>query len=339
MRRLALLALLALLPLFARAFTPESGFWWTPTEPGSGIAIEIQDNYLFLAAYAYRPDGSATFYTSQGTLSGNARFVGELLTFRGGTCIGCPWTPNVTIPNQGTVEIIFQTERTGRLRWGGRDLPIERFLYYLKRPADPAAAPLEVTKLLGEWSMVLDFERNPEPGLSGFQGEVLVFDRVVFDNRLNAWVFDGCRADDSEIGACLPGSLDAAGTYDPRIRRHVIVVYDGRDSLNRDVCLYYELDVGTNQLRTLRLDGIGGVAVYLCEREDPLSRRFHPVRGFRTASRTFVQGGVGPSEAKAAPARPSRFELAAPPDAAGARDEGRQALRRALEARLARPEP
>lgn len=333
------LALLTLLPFSAQAFTPESGFWWTPTEPGSGIAIEIQDNYLFMAAYSYRPNGTATFYTAQGTLNGNARFVGELASFQGGTCIGCPFTSPTPAPGAGPVEILFDTERTGRLRWGGRELRIERFGFYLKRAGDPAGASPEVVKMLGEWSLVLDFERDPEPGLRGFQADILVFDRLLFDNQLNAWIFDGCRAEDSEVGACLPNSLEAAGTYDPRIRRHVILVYDGRDSLNRDVCLYYEVDAGTNHLRTLPLDGIGGVAVYLCDLEDPLNRRFHPVRGFRTASRTFVQGGIGPSEAKRGELlpRPARFSPNEEAAEAATASPERLRLIRALEARLERP--
>jgi hypothetical protein len=62
MRRLALLLIVGLLAVApARAFTPESGFWWAPNEPGSGIALEIQDNFVFLAAYTYDQDGFSTF--------------------------------------------------------------------------------------------------------------------------------------------------------------------------------------------------------------------------------------------------------------------------------------
>ena len=65
----------------ASAFTPENGTWWNPQEPGSGYLIEIQDNFLFLAVYNYHPDGRPMFYTSQGVMNGNARFVGSLSTF------------------------------------------------------------------------------------------------------------------------------------------------------------------------------------------------------------------------------------------------------------------
>jgi hypothetical protein len=55
-RRLAVLALLAL-GVFTRpaaAFFPEPGFYWNTGESGTGYAIELQDNFLFLATYSYR---------------------------------------------------------------------------------------------------------------------------------------------------------------------------------------------------------------------------------------------------------------------------------------------
>ncbi|HHL32719.1 MAG TPA: hypothetical protein ENJ41_09035, partial [Oceanospirillales bacterium] len=42
----------------AQAFTPESGFWWNPDESGSGYAIEIQDNFLFMTLYVYDEAGN-----------------------------------------------------------------------------------------------------------------------------------------------------------------------------------------------------------------------------------------------------------------------------------------
>ena len=54
-----------------KAFTPESGFWWNRNETGSGYAIEIQDNYLFVALYVYDQAGNPIWYTAGATLGGN----------------------------------------------------------------------------------------------------------------------------------------------------------------------------------------------------------------------------------------------------------------------------
>lgn len=305
MRRFALTVLLGLLAISpVRAFTPESGFWWAPNEPGSGIALEIQDNFVFMAAYTYDSEGFSTFFTAQGLLTGNARFTSQLDGFDDGQCVGCPWIAPIVIPNQaGPVDILFDTETDGRLRWGGREIPIERFGFYQKRPEDPQSVPVDVTKMLGEWSLVLDFMNHPNPDARGYYGDILIFDLFEFSAATNRWIYDGCRADDSLIGFCTDFALqnaDAAGYYDAMLDRQVMVVFDGFDALGRERCLYYELDAGTDALRTVLLDEIGGVTVYLCDLQNPLLLEFEPVRGFRSASRTFVQEGVGPASEKAA---------------------------------------
>jgi hypothetical protein len=112
----------------AQAFTPENGTWWNPNEPGRGFMLEIQDNFLFFAGYAYAQNGAPLWLTAQGTMSGNARFVGTLSTFSNGQCIGCAYRPpNTQIGAGGPVEIIFDTETTGRLTWGGQTITIERY--------------------------------------------------------------------------------------------------------------------------------------------------------------------------------------------------------------------
>ena len=94
------------------SFTPESGFYWNPAEPGSGIAIEIQDNILFLSGYVYDTQGRATWVTSAGALSGansDDRYSGTLDTFRNGQCIGCAYTANVYNGSAGPVSIVWSS--------------------------------------------------------------------------------------------------------------------------------------------------------------------------------------------------------------------------------------
>ena len=93
-----LLALTLLIASQAKAgFTPESGFWWNPDEPGSGYTIEIQDNYLFIITYVYDSVGNPTWYSAGATMGGNALFDSELDYTFNGTCIDCNYTQPTTV--------------------------------------------------------------------------------------------------------------------------------------------------------------------------------------------------------------------------------------------------
>ncbi len=272
----------------ASAFTPENGTWWNPQEPGSGYLIEIQDNFLFLAVYNYHPDGRPMFYTSQGVMNGNARFVGSLSTFSGGQCLGCAWRqPSVQLGAGGPVEIIFDTETAGRLTMGGRTTPIQRFDYYLTR----TEGDVKTEMMIGEWQVTIDFSANTSIGYP-FYGDVLVFQTV--DRAPSPDVFDGCRAANSVDGRCSQAAIrdhDASGFYQSSTREHFLVVNDDPNNF-----AYYVVKTGTYQF-----DGV----MKICPKSlsnpttqclQSSSYRAYPVRGHRTASRSFVQTGSGPNE-------------------------------------------
>jgi hypothetical protein len=320
---LLLAALLAAAP--ARAYTPESGVWWNPNEPGTGLLIEVQDNYIAVFAYVSDLAGNPTWFTSAGFLTGNALFEGQLDRFTGGQCIGCAWRQNTAHPGAGgPIRIAFNANDPTRatLTWGGRTLPIERFHFYLKRPEDQAALPgvrVELTKMLGEWQAVLDYSTHPTAPVR-YYGEIVILDRLTFDN--DGDYVDGCRAADSEIGFCRSVDIQnryAAVEYIAASDTHVLVV----DNSATTFAAYF-LRVGTN-------DFSGEVSVYNKGQNPSV---YYPVNGFRTASRSFVQEGVGPSkQASAGPA--SSLPLA--DGAAGtakAIDGERQRVLRLLESRL-----
>lgn len=318
--------LLAVAP--ARAYTPESGLWWSPAEPGSGLNIEIQDNYVSVFGYATDLSGRPVWYLSTGFLTGNARYDGVLDRYDNGQCIGCPWRQNNRVPGAGgPIRIDFNPDDATRatLTWGGRTLPIERLHFYLKRPEDEARMPgvrTALTKLLGEWQAVLDFSDNANAD-TDFYGEVVIFDRLTFDSGGD--FVDGCRPIDSEIGFCRaadasptdPASRYAVGEYDAVDREHLIVVNNSPSTFAA-----YFVDFGTNDFR-------GEMSVYT---KGTTPSVFYPVRGFRSASRSFVEEGIGPSKAKSGgKARPLPLAGTGTPKSLSA---DRQAQLRALEARL-----
>jgi len=136
MRRLAAL-LLAVTATPASAFVPEGGLWWNPAENGRGLTLEVQDNVLIVTGYLFRADGAPLWvnsagplvytYNSQGALQ-TVVYTGQLNTFSGGQCLGCPYRAPVSQPGAaGPVRIDFRTETEANLTWGGQTIPIERF--------------------------------------------------------------------------------------------------------------------------------------------------------------------------------------------------------------------
>lgn len=310
---------LALGATSAFAFTPESGFYWNPAESGSGLAIEIQDNYVFLTGYVYDTQGRPTWVSSQGLLSGNAVFNGQLDQFINGQCIGCAYrAPTAQLGVGGPISLNWATETTATLQWGGRTIPLQRFDYYLTRTAGIDA---NTEKMLGEWQVVFDFYTNP--GDSSYQtfpffGDVLVFDTISTSTSPDQ--AQGCRPTTSLDGRCTTAARnahDAATNYSPNSptappsHTHIITVRDSSTSF-----FAYYVTVGTDQF-----DGVLEVCTSgNCGRT---GARYYPVRGFRSASRKFVQDGTGPSsgdkalEASAAPEGFSKLLTAAAADGRG----------------------
>lgn len=274
-RRFALAALLTLAvsPL-AQAFTPSSGFYWNPAIPGRGYSVEVQDNFVFIAVYVYDALRIPFWYTAQGTLIGDSRYSGQLDATDGGTCIGCSFSDPVYTPGAGgPFELVFTSNTTATLTWDGGVESLERFNFALGDVHQ---------RMLGEWTFMLDFsdERGDE---FPYDGDVLVFDLLTGSGSDET--FDGCRPDDSQAGFCSDFALeqhDAAGLFDPVEDEYVIVVNDSPGFF-----LAYFLDIGLD-----RADGFAQVYESGALPSGPT----YPVRGFRSASRSFVETGVGPAK-------------------------------------------
>ena len=292
-RRIKALAaglVLALGSTSAFAFTPESGYYWNPAESGSGLSIEIQDNYVFLIGYVYDTQGRSTWVSSQGLLSGNAVFNGVLDSFSNGQCIGCAYrAPTANLGSGGPISLNWATETTATLTWGGRTIPLQRFDYYLTRTGGIDA---NTEKMLGEWQIVVDLYNNPNGDNQAFPyfGEVVVFDTIATNTSPDQ--AKGCRPTTSLDGRCTTAARtahDAATSFSPSsptappAHTHIITVRDSSTSF-----WTYFVTVGTSQF-----DGVMEIcAPDQCGRS---GATYYPVRGFRSASRKFVQDGTGPS--------------------------------------------
>ena len=318
MSRLLASALLAATNLFAGsalAYTPEGGFWWNPSESGTGLQLEIHDNFIAIVGYSYDEHGNQMWVTAAGFLDDNASFSSSdnpedgswLNTFTGGQCLGCDYSgyPTAHAGSEGPISLVFDPDDPTKatLTWGGRTQQIERFQFYLKRGED-GSAPIEVTKMLGEWQVVQDFADHPSNPEFPFLGDVLGFESIVQADD-DTWLFEGCRPDDSINAGCTEVSSgtyyhDAAGLFDEEVGRQLIIVTDSRENNGTpNTCLLYDVQTGTDYFSG-GLDAVhdgesGGVVLYPCG-DNPFDYEFYPVRGHRSASRTFIQEGFGPSK-------------------------------------------
>lgn len=163
-------SLLALAPVAfsAGAFTPENGFYDMLTSDagavggGTGLAVEIQNDYLFAVGNVYRPDGEPTFVTIEGTINplpgggwglSNAR---DLYAFSGGQCIGtlerCPYRKPKSA-HVGGFSIVFTAENEGHLEWGE---PGNLASVTLRRSCVGSICYDTPSSLLGEWDVILE---------------------------------------------------------------------------------------------------------------------------------------------------------------------------------------
>lgn len=301
MKRVAALAFVLAAAFDAQAYTPASGFWLSPTESGTGIAIEIEDKTLFMAAYVFDAQGRSTWFTSAGNLtpsvSGGATYYnvynGSLTGFANGQTIGGPYFfPQILNNAGGPVQIVFNPndETRATLTWGGRTLPIERLDYY----GGFGEADKEIQRMIGEWSVVVDLHsRGGDYAFYPYYGDVLIFDLI--NRQPNPDFFEGCRPDTSLTGRCSNNALtyhDAAGYFDATRNEHVAVVTDAVASGNSPALYWaYYLDVNVSDFE--------GVVELYFSNETAGNGPYYPVRGYRSGSRSFVlDNGAGPAIAE-----------------------------------------
>jgi hypothetical protein len=306
MRRLALVALgLAGLVPAAHAFQPESGVWFNPAESGRGMTLEIQDNILIFSGYLYEADGDPIWYTSAGPLSytynsqgvlQTVTYTGQLDAYRNGQCLGCPYRAPTVVSNAGgPISINFRTEVQANLTWGGVTIPIERF---------SGAVGTPVQRMRGEWQAVIDFfdrgNTSEWPYASyPFFGEVLLFNRLSGSGSSTQAL--GCRPPNTET-RCTTAALrdhDIAAQLNSSQNAMVITVRDIPGTFSSAATFFaYFVNLGVDQF-----DGV--VSIYR-DGGVPTRGPFYPVRGFRSASRTYAETGVGPASADDGKALDSR---------------------------------
>lgn len=108
---------------------PETGWWWSASEPGRGYSLELKNGRLFIASYAYRPDGSPVWYTTSGAWDGNS-LTAPLTEFSGGQTLAGEWRPADDAGDLTTVTLSFSSPTRGTLAWAnGQRTSIQRYSF------------------------------------------------------------------------------------------------------------------------------------------------------------------------------------------------------------------
>jgi hypothetical protein len=94
---------------------PRSGWWYTASEPGTGISMEIEKDKLFMAWYIYDQEGRPVWLTSHGALTGGSHFSGNLYAWTGWP-LGEAYSPPSS-EKVGEVEIDFTGSDQAAMSW------------------------------------------------------------------------------------------------------------------------------------------------------------------------------------------------------------------------------
>jgi hypothetical protein len=117
----------------AFAVAPENGWWWNPSESGSGYAIERQGNSIFMAAFLYETSGAATWYATLLALQPDGTYKGDMTRYVGGKSLLGPYKAPTSTTVAATATAAFSFAHTGTLTINfpsgspARTIPIQRF--------------------------------------------------------------------------------------------------------------------------------------------------------------------------------------------------------------------
>jgi len=200
--RACLLALLAFVSAQAHATWPDTGWYWNPNEPGRGVAIEVQDDKVFLAIYTYDTGGAPIYYYAAGQMNDDHTYVGSLFRTSNGQCLGCSVRPATSTP-VGTVSLSFSDYETATLSALGTTMVLTRFDFSNSNPANSGA-------LFGEWATN---EIDPTVSPPNYYAERITFNAVGTTAGTVTGTVTGSSANFA-VGSCASRTACSIGVRD-----------------------------------------------------------------------------------------------------------------------------
>lgn len=208
-------AILTIAPLTSFAFIPETGVYeqYTPDNSavagGTGVTIEIQNEYMLAAGFVFNPNGTPTFVTMQGQLVLQANGDWALDTngtsngvaaYNNGQCIGtaanCPYKkPNVA--KVGDFSISFTSPTVATLTWGvsGSNNTVTTTLVRYNYNNGGTYGE----NLLGQWDLVIDHGVSGDA--LGYEGDRVLLQSISSDHL----TLTGCSARNNGDAGCFLG--------------------------------------------------------------------------------------------------------------------------------------
>jgi hypothetical protein len=125
----ALVACAVSAPGLAQSFptAAANGYWWDPTNSGSGWIIEIQGNTMLVAGFVYDSAGHPTWVASTGPMASATQYTGALFVDFGGQTLTGPYQAPQAAPSPGNITIIFNSNSSATVLLPQVTLALQRF--------------------------------------------------------------------------------------------------------------------------------------------------------------------------------------------------------------------
>lgn len=112
------------------AGAPETGWYWNPSESGTGWFVEVQGGNIFLSGYLYDASGRPIWYTAGGPMLSTTSFDGDLQLYQGGQTLTGGYRAPTSSSQVGRISLRFTTPTTGTITLpNGRTVALSRFIF------------------------------------------------------------------------------------------------------------------------------------------------------------------------------------------------------------------
>ena len=85
---------------------PMPGIWQIVGRNGSGMTLDVRENGMAVGLFTYDDEGNATWSLAQGPIV-EGTLAAPLLSFSGGSCLGCPQEDPTAAPDPVTINLQF----------------------------------------------------------------------------------------------------------------------------------------------------------------------------------------------------------------------------------------
>ena len=109
----------------ANQITPQSGWWWNPSEGGRGFFIEMRNNTVFMGGFQYSEDGKPSWFVVQTPMQG-LEFSGPMLMLEGGQSLVGAYRAPRFIASPGNVNVRFTSTTQAVMTWPGGTVSLSK---------------------------------------------------------------------------------------------------------------------------------------------------------------------------------------------------------------------